>query len=243
VVLVGLLDEEGHAAVLGGDDTDGLWESIRTRVAGVGAGQKAYLVGDLALILAAVQVPQVQRVARELDTVRPLDKRSAVSLCVSSTPIRRRRRPAELTGNLPSQIVRNSSGHFVDCVNADGVRACRFFAISKSRCGISQSVDCQIALVPALEQHHAELTLERLDRGGARPMPPGMQPQDDDLDIYRKCGFVQCVFSSHTATSAVTFSSPFFLSFPSITQFILLLRSIRPPAPPNTSGDHLNALH
>jgi hypothetical protein len=58
----------------------------------------SYLVGDLALILqqvspmhsnfaqtttylAAVQVPQVEGVARELHAVRPLDKGCAVSLC------------------------------------------------------------------------------------------------------------------------------------------------------------------
>jgi hypothetical protein len=36
--------------------------------------------------LAAVNVPQVERVARELHAVRPLDKRCAVSLCPQSAP-------------------------------------------------------------------------------------------------------------------------------------------------------------
>jgi hypothetical protein len=65
-VLVGLLDEKGDA-VLGGNDTDGL-------------------VGDLALVLAAVDVPQVKRVAGELDTVGTLDERCAVSLCACCQP-------------------------------------------------------------------------------------------------------------------------------------------------------------
>jgi hypothetical protein len=63
----------------------------------------SYLVGDLALVLwqvsqlnpdfyntntylAAVDAPQVERVARELDAICPLDKRCAVSLCPQSVP-------------------------------------------------------------------------------------------------------------------------------------------------------------
>lgn len=53
-----------------------------------------YLVGDLALVLAAVDVPQVQRVAGELDAVGPLDEGGAVAL-----------------GHLPGKVVRNSGGH------------------------------------------------------------------------------------------------------------------------------------
>lgn len=77
VVLVGLLDEKGDAALLAGDDTDGL-------------------VGDRALVLAAVDVPQVKRVARELDAICPLDERGAASL-----------------GNLPGKVVRDGGGHCV----------------------------------------------------------------------------------------------------------------------------------
>lgn len=42
-----------------------------------------------AAYLAAVDVPQVKRVARELDAICPLDERGAASLCGLSTPIAR----------------------------------------------------------------------------------------------------------------------------------------------------------
>lgn len=62
----------------------------------VGGSASRYLVGDLALVLAAVDVPQVQRVAGELDAVGPLDEGGAVAL-----------------GHLPGKVVRNCGGHCV----------------------------------------------------------------------------------------------------------------------------------
>src|SRR5690242_21636859 len=55
---------------------------------------RAHLVGNLALVLAAVDVPQVQRVAAELDAVGALDQRGAVAL-----------------GDCPGEVVRDCGGH------------------------------------------------------------------------------------------------------------------------------------
>ena len=56
----------------------------------------SHLVGDLALVLAAVDVPQVQRVAGELDAVGPLDEGGAVALC-----------------DCPGKVVGDCGGHCV----------------------------------------------------------------------------------------------------------------------------------
>jgi hypothetical protein len=103
----------------------------------------SYLVGDLALILspvsqlhpnlyqtetylAAVDAPQVKRVARELNTVRPLDKRCAVSLCPQSVPNPKSSLPflQSLTGDLPRKVSGNSGGHFI--YFGREVRSCRY---------------------------------------------------------------------------------------------------------------------
>lgn len=55
-----------------------------------------HLVGNLALVLAAVDVPQVQRVAGELDAVGPLDEGGAVAL-----------------GDCPGEVVGDCGGHCV----------------------------------------------------------------------------------------------------------------------------------
>ena len=65
--------------------------------------------------LAAVDVPQVEGVARELHAVGPLDKRCAVSLCpqsVPKSPTPQRRRMQSLTGDLPRKVSGDSGGHF-----------------------------------------------------------------------------------------------------------------------------------
>jgi hypothetical protein len=92
----------------------------------------SYLVGDLALVLhqvsqlrssyaettaylAAVQVPQVEGVARELHAICPLDKRCAVSLCPQISSKSRTLSLSEfqsLTGDLPRKVSGNSGGHF-----------------------------------------------------------------------------------------------------------------------------------
>lgn len=111
VVLVGLLDEKGDTALLAGDDADGLVYIINTvfyfhSVFALGAtedrGSRTLLAiepsfcaesadavqtSKLHAYLAAVEVPQVKRVARELDAICPLDERGAASLCRLSTPI------------------------------------------------------------------------------------------------------------------------------------------------------------
>lgn len=54
----------------------------------------AHLLGNLALVLAAVDVAEVQRVAAELDTVGALDQSGAVAL-----------------GDCPGEVVRDCGGH------------------------------------------------------------------------------------------------------------------------------------
>lgn len=98
VVLVGLLDEESDAAVLRGNDTDGLQRG-QLHAHGRAEQIQSYLVGNLALVLAAVDVPQVQRVAGELDAVGPLDEGGAVAL-----------------GHRPGKVVGDCGGHCVRCV-------------------------------------------------------------------------------------------------------------------------------
>lgn len=114
MVLVGLLDEKSDTTLLAGDDTDGLYYGInivfffyshsclaqskmaasRTLFAiepsfcAVSADMLEFSPEPVAY-LAAVDVPQVKRVARELDAVRPLDERGAASLCQLSTPVLR----------------------------------------------------------------------------------------------------------------------------------------------------------
>lgn len=77
--------------------------------------------------LAAVDVPQVKRIARELHTIGPLDKRRAVSLySLSTAALFSSISGEQLTGNLPGKIVRDSGGHFVCMGCGYGLgRACR----------------------------------------------------------------------------------------------------------------------
>ena len=95
VLLVGLLDEELDAAVLAGDDADGLFMNQHSRSLSC-ISRWSDLVGDRALVLAAVEVLEVQRVARELDAVGPLDEGGAVAL-----------------GHCPGKVVGDCGGHCV----------------------------------------------------------------------------------------------------------------------------------
>ena len=97
VLLVGLLDEELDAAVLAGDDADGLFMNQHSRSLSLSwISRWSDLVGDRALVLAAVEVLEVQRVARELDAVGPLDEGGAVAL-----------------GHCPGEVVGDCGGHCV----------------------------------------------------------------------------------------------------------------------------------
>lgn len=106
VVLVGLLDEELDAAVLSGNDTDGLFDKstfvprsfppLSPPLSDEEEHPPTHLLSDLALVLAAVDVPQVQRVARELDAVGALDQSGAVAL-----------------GECPGEVVGDCGGHCV----------------------------------------------------------------------------------------------------------------------------------
>ncbi len=66
----------------------------RTRLS-IFSRSKTHLISNLALVLAAVDIAQVQRVAGELHTVGALDQGSAVAL-----------------GDGPGEVVRDSGGHF-----------------------------------------------------------------------------------------------------------------------------------
>lgn len=48
-----------------------------------------------------------------MDAIRPLDKRCAVSLCITLTPAFFLKVLNPLTGNLPGEVVRDGGGHFV----------------------------------------------------------------------------------------------------------------------------------
>jgi hypothetical protein len=65
--------------------------------------------------LAAVDAPQVEGIARERDTVRPLNHRGAVALCPQSVanPPSSRLPAQSLTGDLPRKVSGNSGGHFM----------------------------------------------------------------------------------------------------------------------------------
>jgi hypothetical protein len=104
--------------------------------------------------------------------------------------------------------VRNSSGHFVDCVDADGVRTCRFFAISKSGCGIWRSVDCQIALArTALEQPRADAEAERARADALTNASARLVKEAQGVRRVRRSGEWERTWEEEPRTTKTTTSS------------------------------------